>query len=263
LISVLRRTGLWTVVFLRLGRFWAAIFLRLAAFCAAFFLLAGFFAAFFLATFFLAAFFLVAGFFFATFFLLAAFFFDGFLAARFLLARRFAADFFATAFLLATFLLLAAFFAAGFFRATDFFLDDFFAATFLFATLRFVPDDFLRVDGLLLAAFFREDLAGLRFLLAVFFAGILISYRTEKNAQLYIAALHMEAQNSRFFCSQFLSPDRRLSGVNIQLPDGPRSGIFSGSQRHLPLARNNRFMPRITLHYPEFTGMGVTPADAT
>jgi hypothetical protein len=159
--------------------------------------------------------------------------------------------------------LLAAFFAAGFFRATDFFLDDFFAATFLFATLRFVPDDFLRVDGLLLAAFFREDLAGLRFLLAVFFAGILISYRTEKNAQLYIAALHMEAQNSRFFCSQFLSPDRRLSGVNIQLPDGPRSGIFSGSQRHLPLARNNRFMPRITLHYPEFTGMGVTPADAT
>jgi len=185
------------------------------------------------------------------------------LAARFLLARRLAADFFATAFLFATFFLLAAFFAAGFFRATAFFFDDFFAATFLFVTFRFFPDDFFRVDGLLLAAFLREDLAGLRFLLAVFFAGISISYRFEKNAQLYIAGLYMEAQFSRFFYRRSWSSDRRLSGVIRQRPDGPGSGIFSGSQRHLPVARNNRFMSRITLHYPEFTGMGVTPADAT
>jgi hypothetical protein len=243
---------------LLLGRLLAAIFLRLGAFLAAFFLLAGFFAAF------LAAFFLAAGFFFATFFFFAAgFLTTRFLAARFLLARLLAADFFATAFLFATFFLLAAFFAAGFFRATAFFFDDFFAATFLFDTLVFFPDDFFRVDGLRLAAFLREDLAGLRFLLAVFFAGILTSYRFEKNAQLYIAGQYMEARNSRFFHRQFSSPDRRLSEVVREPPDGPRSGIFSGSQRHLPFSRNNRFMPRITLHYPEFTGMGVTSADAT
>jgi len=47
------------------------------------------------------------------------------------------------------------------------------------------------------------------------------------------------------------------------LPDVPRSGIFSGSQSNFALAREHRFMPRITLHYPEFTGTGLTPADAT
>ena len=50
-----------------------------------------------------------------------------------------------------------------------------------------------------MAAFFREDLAALRFLLAVFFAGISTSCRFEKNAQLYIACTDMEARISRFF----------------------------------------------------------------
>jgi len=180
-----------------------------------------------LTAFFLLTFLLAAGFFFATFFLLAAFFAAGFLAARFLLARLLAADFLATAFLFATFLLLADFFAAGFFRAIAFCADLFF-----FVTLGFFPAVFFLADGLRLTAFFREVLAGLRFLLAVFFAGIFNSYRSEKNAQLYIAYWFMEARISRFFCRRVSASYGRLSMAFLRLPDGPRSGIFSGSQHN-------------------------------
>jgi len=197
---------------LRLAGVLAAACLRPGAFLAAFFVLT----AFFLLTFFLAA-----GFFFAAF--LAA----GFLAARFLLERLLAADFLASAFLFAIFFLLADFFAAGFFRAIAFFADLFF-----FVTLGFFPAVFFLADGLRFTAFFREALAGLRFLLAVFFAGIFNSYRSEKNAQLYIAYWFMEARISRFFCRRVSASYGRLSMAFLRLPDGPRSGIFSGSQHN-------------------------------
>jgi hypothetical protein len=141
--------------------------------------------------------FFAAGFVFATFFLLAGFLADGFfVAARFLLACRLAADFLAIALLVATFFFLADFFAAGFFRATAFFVDDFLADTFRVVTLRFFPAVFFRADGVRLAAFFRAELA-------VFFAGISTSSRSQKNAQLYIACIYMEARISRFFTGLF------------------------------------------------------------
>ena len=37
---------------------------------------------------------------------------------------------------------------------------------------------------------------------------------------------------------------------------GPESGITSGFRPDLSSTRDNRFMSGITLHYPEFTGMG-------
>jgi hypothetical protein len=228
-----------------------------AFFLLAFFLAAGFFLATFFATFFFATFFFVT-FFFATFFLLADFF-----AARFLLARRLAADFLAIAFLFATFFFFEDFFAAGFLRATAFFRGAFRADAFFLVTLRFFPALFLRADALPLATFFREVLLALRFLLAVFFAGILTSCRFEKNAQLYIACTYMEAQSSRFLKSGFKAPVWRFRGALRRWSDGPRGGIISGSQRHLQSARDHRFMLRITLHYPAISGMGVTSADAT
>ncbi len=141
--------------------------------------------------------------------LTAFFFLDG----RFLLTLflALAAAFFLLAFFLATFFLvtgrflltlffLLTFFLATFFLVTGRFLLDFFfrAATFLLLTLRFFATFFL--DAAFLAAtFLREAAAFLRFLLAVFFAGIPYSCRAEKRAGLYIACAHMEAHFSRFF----------------------------------------------------------------
>jgi len=156
--------------------------LRLAFFLLAFFLDAGFFfdafiaAGFFLLTFFLLAFFLLVGFFFPT--LLAAFFLD---------AGRFLATFF-----------LADFFATGFLRATVFFFDDFFVDAFFLVTFDFLPAGFFLLIGLRLATFFREGLAGFRFVLALFFAGISYSCRFEKNAALYIDDADMEAPKNTF-----------------------------------------------------------------
>ena len=239
---------------LRATAFLPAVFLRLRPVAAAFLVLTAFF---------LAIFFLATGFFFVTVFLLARFFTGDFAAARFLDARLFAADFLATAFLFVTFFFRADFFAAGFFRATDFFLDDFFADTFFLLTVLFLVTGFFLVDGLLLAAFFREAFAGLRFLLAVFFAGIVNSYRSEKNAQLYIACRHMEARISRFFCGGGCTAGQRLAEPSQRLADGPQTVIFSAFRRALSAAREHRFMPGIPLHYTEFSGMGVTPANAT
>lgn len=67
----------------------------------------------------------------------------------------------------------ATFFFEIFFLATGFFFEPaFFPATFFLLTFRFTPAVVLAMTGFLLAAFFRETLEGLRFLLAVFFAGI-------------------------------------------------------------------------------------------
>lgn len=132
--------------------------------------------------------------FFAAFFFADAFFFVDF----FLLG-----DFFAERFALARFRLVDFFFDADFFREAFFFRevavlrDDFLAATFFLVTLRLLAAVFFRVEALFLDTFFREAFAALRLLLADFFAGIWISCRSEKNAQLYIAGLLMEARNSR------------------------------------------------------------------
>ena len=65
------------------------------------------------------------------------------------------------------------FFFEIFFLAAGFFFDPALSpATFFLVTFCFTPAVFLVMTGFLLAAFFRGALAGLRFLLAVFFAGI-------------------------------------------------------------------------------------------
>jgi len=67
----------------------------------------------------------------------------------------------------------ATFFFEIFFLATGFFFEPAFSpAAFFLLTFRFRLAVFLEMTGFLLATFFREALAGLRFLLAVFFAGI-------------------------------------------------------------------------------------------
>jgi hypothetical protein len=197
----LRATG-----FRKTGAGFAVILLRAGAFLLIFFLLAffldeGFFPAtgFVFDAFFLLAFFLAAGFFFDAFFLATDLFFDAF----FLLAFFLAAGFFFDAFFLATDFFLATFFlddflATGFFRVTAFFFDAFFVDAFFLLTLDFLPTDFFLLTELRLAALFREAFAGLRFLLALFFAGISYSCRSEKNAQLYIDGADMEALKSRF-----------------------------------------------------------------
>ncbi len=219
-ISSLRLAGARAAVLLRLSGLLAAIFLRPGAF----------FAAFFLATFFLATGFFLAAFFFATFFFLAGFFDAGLLAARFLLARLLAADFLATAFLFATFFLLADFFPAGFLRATAFFLDAFFADIVFFVTLRLFPAVFFLADGLRFAAFFREALAGLRFLLAVFFAGILNSCRPRKTRNYTLLAGTWKHEFRGFFGGDFRSGraglQRRFSGTRRAL-EVPLSAALS------------------------------------
>jgi hypothetical protein len=173
-----------------------------------------------------------------------------------------AADFLATAFFFATFF-LADFFTAGFFRATAFLRVDFLAVTFFLLTLLDFVAAFFLVEGLPLATFFREALAGLRFLLAVFFAGIFYSYRSEKNAQLYIGCADMEARISRFSRWEKCIRIGSSSASCRRAVDRPETGIVSGIQANLSSTRDNRFMPEFTLHYPEFSGMGVTPANAT
>lgn len=109
-------------------------------------------------------------------------------------------------FLTADFLLLfflLGFRAAAFFRAAGFFFDTFLAEdlaadfALLLLTLRFFPEAFLLAPGL------REELLGLLvparfgFLLAAFLAGMGRSCGSEKNAELYIGCLDMEALNIR------------------------------------------------------------------
>ncbi|MDH4073054.1 MAG: hypothetical protein OEV41_08120, partial [Gammaproteobacteria bacterium] len=138
--------------------------------------------------------------------------------------------FFEAAFFFATFFFETFFFAAGFLRDDAFFGDTFFLLTF-----RFDPWDVFRVTGLRPAAFFREAFAGARFLLAVFFAGIIFSCRSEKNAQLYIAVVHMEGAWDSYRPSGPIEPEA-ISGA---APDRPA------------IPRGNRFMPKIPLHYAD------------
>jgi hypothetical protein len=92
--------------------------------------------------------------------------------------------------------------------------------TFFLTTFDFFADVFFRATGFRFAAFFREAfVAGLRFLLAVFFAGIFDSCRSEKNAQLYIAAVDMEASKTGFFRRrrkrEFAALGRLIGGARL------------------------------------------------
>ena len=69
--------------------------------------------------------------------------------------------------------------------------------------------------------------------------------------------------NFEVFLQGFSDSPGQLPAPFQRPPDVAPSGVFSGSQLKLTIAHEHRFMPRFTLHYPEFTGMGVTPADAT
>lgn len=177
-------------------------------------------------------------------FLVAGFLPEGFLADAFLADAFFAATFFEAFFLLAFFLaagfLRDTFFRAGFFfeavflpdaffagfffaadtlREADFFVDFFAFAAFLVTadfldTFRFLPAGFLLDGVFFFPTFFREAFAVLRFLLAVFLAGMLYSYRSEKNAQLYIAMVHMEAPE-KAFCRPRRRSRKRGPGYRI------------------------------------------------
>ena len=131
-----------------------------------------------------------------------AFLRDGFLAvpdADFLLTFLvdFLVGFFVPAFLAADF---ADFFAAGFARVgVFFFFEAFFADDFFALILCLLPAVFLLAVDLRDAAVFLPVPARFCFLLAAFFAGMFNSCRSEKNAELYIGCLNMEAQNSAFF----------------------------------------------------------------
>jgi hypothetical protein len=87
-----------------------------------------------------------------------------------------------------------------------------------------------------LAAFFREAFAILRFLLAGFLAGIFDSYRSEKNAQLYIAAGHMEV---------------------------PKMGFFSGPERQSNQASKIVLCRKFHYTTGNHSGVGQTPSNAT
>ncbi len=130
-----------------------------------------------------------------------------FVAPRFLAVvflDVFLVDFFAADFFLLFFLpgfRVAAFFRAGFFFDT--FLVDDLAADFLLVllTLRFVPEVFLLAPGLRAALFGLLVPVRFAFLLAAFLAGMVGSCRSEKNAELYIGCLDMEALISGYFGS--------------------------------------------------------------
>jgi len=139
----------------------------------------------------------------------AAFLRDGFLAVPaadflptffvfFVFVVDFLADFFAPAFLEPDF--FAGFLAAGFApAAVFFFFDAFFAEDFFALIFCFLPVAFLPAVDLRDAAAFLPVPGRFCFLLAAFFARMFDSCRSEKNAELYIGCLDMEAQNPAFF----------------------------------------------------------------
>jgi hypothetical protein len=106
------------------------------------------------------------------------------------------------------------FFRGDFVRAADLRADAVFDLDFFLVTLRFVPVAFLPADVLRDAALFLPPPAALRLLLAAFFAGIIDSCRSEKNAELYIAGPNMEAYFQPFF---------RASGGCFPPPPGSRA----------------------------------------
>jgi hypothetical protein len=253
----LRLGGLFGITRLLTGAILAGA-LREDAFLATFFL-----ATFFFVTFFLATFFLLEAFFLLTFFLAATFFLETFLvlarffaAGFFLLTLRFLLVFFAACIFRLTFFFvdfLVDFLLAGFFRATAFFFGDFFAEAFFLVTLDFLAVVFFLPTTFFLAAFFREAFAGLRFLLAGFFAGIFLLLPVrEKRGIIHWLPAHGSSK-SRLF-------SRESPGADYQPESNPRMPPQTTVDQRLRLflrgmsfTCDNRFMSPITLHYPEFS----------
>ncbi len=241
--------------------FFAAVFLS-AVFFDAFFFEVAFFEVDFLEIDFLAtAFFFAGAFFFESDFLAAGlltFFAVFFLAPVFFAVFFFEPDLEEDALLFVVFLLTflrdagffrdAALLPAGFLRAADFFFDDFFATTFFLLTLRFLPTGFLEATDLDLAADFREAFAGLRVLLAVFFAGISYSCRSEKNAQLYIACRDMEGLITGYSRAANASDHIVLLRAEYSAPKRPFLWGFTADSLTLSFVGDNRFIAEIALH---------------
>ena len=122
---------------------------------------------------------------------------------------------------------------------------------FLLVTLRFLPAVFDLLIGLRFAAFFREVFAGLRFLLAVFFAGISYSCRFEKNAQLYIDDADMEAFKLRFSTRWKSTAALWRNWSIVQLKTMPRSQEIRAFRRYCLFPGDNRFIASIALHYAD------------
>lgn len=98
----------------------------------------------------------------------------------------------------------AVLFLAGFLAAVAFLRPAAFVAAFLgvadfLLTFDFFPVDFFLDDDPRVAAFRRGADARARCLLVAFLAAIPDSCRSEKNAELYIACVYMEAQKQAFF----------------------------------------------------------------
>ena len=129
--------------------------------------------------------------------------FAAFLLPVRLLAVDFRADFLTVDFFAPFFLLGLR--AAAFFRAAGFFFDTFLAEDFDLVLLTFLLAPGLRVELFLREGLLREGLLGLlvparlTFFVAAFLAGIFGSCRSEKNAELYIGCVDMEALNVRAF----------------------------------------------------------------
>jgi hypothetical protein len=145
------------------------------------------------------------------------------------------------------------FLLAGFFRATVFFFGAFFAEAFFLVTLDFLAVVFFLPTTFFLAAFFREAFAVLRFLLAVFLAGIFLLLPVrEKRGIIHWFPAHGSSKSRLFF--------RSSPGPDLPPEYGPKAAPETTADRRLRLFRSgmsfvcdNRFMWPITLHYPEFS----------
>jgi hypothetical protein len=135
-------------------------------------------------------FFVAVAFFLAATFLVPTFFELGFFELGFFDAAFLAVFFLLTAFFFATFFLLTFFFAVFLPEAAFLLLD---AVAFFLVTLRFLGAA-LPAAALRGADFFLAVVDVFRCLLAVFFAGIFYSWRTEKRRGLYMACAGMEAR---------------------------------------------------------------------
>jgi len=165
-------------------------------------------------------------------------------------------DFFAACIFRLTFFLvdfLVDFLPAGFFRAAAFFFGAFFAEAFFLVTLVFLAAAFFLPTTLRLTAFVREAFAGLRFLLAVFFAGIILLLPVrEKRGIIHWFPAHGSGKSrlfSRLARSLDWLPGNDPSGAPQTKAD-QRLRLF---ERGMSFVCDNRFMSSITLHYPEFS----------
>jgi len=165
-------------------------------------------------------------------------------------------DFFAACIFRLTFFFvdfLVDFLLAGFFRATAFFFGIFFADAFFLVTLDFLAVVFFLPTTFFLATFFREAFAGLRFLLAVFFAGIILLLPvSEKRGIIHWLPAHGSSK-SRLFSTLFATPVWQPEHNPHEAPESMADQRLRLFHRSMSFVCDNRFMSPITLHYPEFS----------